>query len=1027
MQYRTLISRNILCFLLLLLSCKIGFAQSSLFPAHLHHYKRPVLYIAEDFVNCGTGLKDSTGKWVVEPVYSHIDLLFNNDFIVSQGGMLGILDQNGTLIIPLLYANIEIKTCGEQPVFLVKNTVKQYGVLDTAGRMIVPVQFSNVVFYNNGCMGVFRKGQQWTFYTVDGKSFAVPVKMAFVPTAKDDSIFEFIKTPFGLGWWWLPEKHGLMDLQGHLLFPCKYFDVDYSHAQYNLVRLIKRKEVIYTTLDGREVFRGEKDIYNSESSNRENHPGTELIVNSRGYVPLKIKGKWGIMGANGDTVLPFVYKNIYKNGSYYAHAEQDLYFLSTDTSTGIYNATTRTWIAEPVYKKLEQIAGYLNSKDSSLVVLLLAQKGNYYGVITSAGQEILPFEFTDFQKNETSTWIFFGPHPLIMSLPEDSRFNPFYSFSNNYRSDRDYRAVTTVPSGNLFTLRNFQGDIRIFYNSELVNDSLQKTLYQVKNDEKISNPVNYDSLLHATAIVIRPFTKSLACDKNTAIYSYGSCDLEIFPSGSDSSYFYSPAGDPGKELYKTQLLINDSFYRYFKYVRTNTIDRYHRVQPRYGLVRSDGKELVRPGSLSRISTSGMYNGLARFDITAWRYEHQGIIDGNGQLLADTVWTNVASTQENYALVKKYYWPFRYTEKDNLLDLRTGKLLLSKKEEAGHFSAVTENSFAATREKGIMIYNLQQRRYVNGPGFMRMLQLDASGKYYAVKTCSAHIGIMDYEGKLIADTIYSAFNYGDYRNPSEQDQYFYYTFYNDTSHFVFNAANGKEEKRDSAKAILLSCAINNVKKDNYIYTIEEQKNPALLLPDSNTIDSVLPWAKGVLFDSLFFPVRYLSDSLSHFRGNYCQYCGKDRFFPYNWSKDYERNSFIWKLDYSSDSCISAFRSPAGFHYYIDNPWRDFFFTTFLFSDGPHPVILDSLFQRTEWKNMIMQEVLTYINETKDVRGQCSNPFMFPVLLKNRFLIAKEGLKLYPPGYTIYERPVEILIPWEKLKPYLRADVASKIGI
>ncbi len=101
---------------------------------------------------------------------------------------------------------------------------------------------------------------------------------------------------------------------------------------------------------------------------------------------------------------------------------------------------------------------------------------------------------------------------------------------------------------------------------------------------------------------------------------------------------------------------------------------------------------------------------------------------------------------------------------------------------------------------------------------------------------------------------------------------------------------------------------------------------------------------------------------------------------------------------------------------------------LFKDGPRNMTLDSLFNpQTDWKNFVINTVITYVNTHLYVHGDCHNPAGFPILLRERFVLTNAGIVLYPEDFTENNNEMTILIPWVDAMPYLRTDVKTKIPV
>lgn len=978
------------------------------------------VYIAEDFVNCGVGLKDATGAWVAQPIYTHIYPGSDSYFTVMLGSDRGVIDSQGKTIVPPVYDRVETNYTGTETVFIVEKEKKR-GLYNSRGKMVVPVKYKYVLPYSCGKTAVSNNYHKWIFYNYDGSSYEIPFRMSRSPIPVDDSLFIISKSFLGLDWWRLPNRYGMMDSYGRMLIQRKYRDIDYSNEKYNLIRMETKHKVIYANRQLKTVFEGEADkeyTYFQKGDFRSGSyfSNSSLAVNNKGYVLLRINGKWGIMGVNGDTLLPFEYKKI-ENLNYSSSAKfpAEYYYLVRDSLTGIYDLATRTWVIDPVYSELDVITRYSNEKDSSTVLLFFARTGKNYGVISSSGQVILPFQYPYYRYESNNSWIFYrGDSSVVFCLPQlSSKANSYY---------RQYTpAVSSIPSDNRFVSRKTTDGTSLFYTPSLINDSAQRSFYFIQEEYESPSPLNYDSLLHATAVVIKPLNTVFRFANGSAIYSMQSSNINI-SRHTDTSFFYSPNGKISPRMHPATFIASDKNYRYISYNSESYSRRYMR---RCGLIRSDGKELARAGSLKYVRDEDQLNGVQIFRITASRSGRDGVLDGNGKLLVDTVWGTIEIT-ENMAVVSKHQRFYWRDEKYNVLDMNTGQLMLTKKQEAYGIYSAGENSFVCSTRKGPTVFSIGQKRFVSDPHFKMIRSLDFDGKYYAVKTCMGNIGLMDCEGKLVVDTVWAAMNFGNY--PSQSSACNFYIFHNDASHVIFDAETGKIISENSWRQKLLVAASQNMNLNqrNEIQ-IRDRYCPTLYLDSGMTLQSIRPWAQEVLTDSLFFPVRFFPDTNRYRKGNTCAYCPKEKFFLYRWSKDYDNNSYAWFISTSGDSCLSASRCQTNYNPKIHLVSPNLFFTTLLYPDGPRPVVLDSLFTGTEWKKMITDEILKYLNETPGITGKCSNPNMFPVMMRRRFQITAEGILLFPPDYYFNNSPVEFLLTWEKLKPYLREDVAGKLGV
>src|SRR6185503_4785490 len=100
-------------------------------------------------------------------------------------------------------------------------------------------------------------------------------------------------------------------------------------------------------------------------------------------------------------------------------------------------------------------------------------------------------------------------------------------------------------------------------------------------------------------------------------------------------------------------------------------------------------------------------------------------------------------------------------------------------------------------------------------------------------------------------------------------------------------------------------------------------------------------------------------------------------------------------FANDSVISVTRENLSYYYQKTDKPSDLFFTVMLFKDGPHGMLLDSMFMKdTQWKSFITKTVMNYLDTNLYITGSCSNPNMIPIVLKDHFCITENGILLFP---------------------------------
>src|SRR5581483_5846885 len=91
------------------------------------------------------------------------------------------------------------------------------------------------------------------------------------------------------------------------------------------------------------------------------------------------------------------------------------------------------------------------------------------------------------------------------------------------------------------------------------------------------------------------------------------------------------------------------------------------------------------------------------------------------------------------------------------------------------------------------------------------------------------------------------------------------------------------------------------------------------------------------------------------------------------------------------------STAGSEYYGETENRKYdhyYFNILLFPNGPRSMKLDSLFVGNDWKKVVENATMNFLNANPTIEANCSNPSMYPKIFEDRFAITESGLIIYP---------------------------------
>ncbi|MEO5641932.1 MAG: WG repeat-containing protein [Bacteroidia bacterium] len=1009
------------------------------------------VFIATDFVACATGLKDSSGKWIVQPIYQNIQKWPEGTFKVLYGSKEGVIDSNGTIIIPAIYDHVRFSEYSDSSLHLLITVMDggKTGLLNTKNQFIVPMVCRQIDVDPDGLIIAEKTWKRYSIYTLDGRETSIPKKQGTEPLLMGDHLFAVSRNSFGFSfvrryfpkskprhrYRWrvtLRKKYGVMNDSLRVIVPKKFSSVYYGPMKYKLITVQKRKKSGYYSIKGKEIWKPVSKI----GYGRTYRFGSSVsIMNAEGVTAALYNKKYGIISAEGDTILPFIYTSIYMP---YYNSDASNWTVEINGKAGIYNPSERKWVLEPLYGSLFPIENFKLANDtldestqfihyresnSRGLKLLIARKDGKFGLITSSGQEILPFIHDDYA-NGLEGYIFKKDSSFILvSLPKYTAVVPgeTYSIKKNI--------VSKAPEDLKFKMITTESGVTLFINPDLIKDSLQLALYDLKTKNHVINNENYDHLLHSTAVVITPIHQSRILPGIGKVYSYHSTDMNY--TKGDSSQNFIIQTKPYFYLHTFSIEFSDDFHTYYSVGRVS------------GVYREDGFCVLRPGSYNYFNPVGKVNGLEYFAVDCGKNKI-GLIDGNGKLLLDTIWGGLGDSNGKYMWVIKKHHKRGNDYRWNILDTTTNQLLLSKKFRSISQSDLGKAAVIIDRPEGKKLYNMDSRSYLLDGNIRGIFALDSAQNYFAVRTCYGNIGIIDANGKWLTDTIWKMIINAE-NDTKNQSRYRDYSFYysqenepngscyfvlsNDTGWTIFDGTNGSVSKNEKTKHFLMSTAFNSMHKDSIHGIIKFCADcPSFAYPDSTIKKMDLaPWQESLLFDSLF-TASFIPDTLFHWSNYGCSDCRKrnpKHYFQYAWAGNYDRENLHHVIEYKNESCISVSRENLVGYREI-NP-RDLFFTVMLFSDGPHNMLLDSLFAGEEWKSVISTETSLYFESHPNIKGSCHNPYMLPVVMKDRFVITPTGIVLYPPNYKENDHQLSVPIAWEKLKPYLRKDVAEKIGL
>lgn len=986
--------------------------------------------ITTDYNSCMQGVKGESGDWIIQPQYEYLRE-DKKGYVAQNGGKYGFIDKTGRVLIPLQYDYVTTTwqrfyyDPGVDYAFTVTLNHKK-GVVDTANRIIVPILYERIIAYKDSIIGARLGKQSWTFYNLQGVGFACPLKTEDAPYRILPHRYTVTKKKF-----FVRDPRGLIDDSSHVIVPRKY-DMITGYDETNTIFMSDKKKYGYFTSDAHTIFPMEF----SDGYNYGLYSSRFGLVAVHGIGPAWYNNKAGLISIKGDTILPFIYDNIAAHGFDYFRGSSHLWSITKDGKSGIYD-DRKGWIVPAECDELENIATFYADDDSSAVSLVYYSINGKWGAKTTSGQEVLPCIYDEVMSDNRELFIFRkGDSLMTLTLNTNAAMlNLGYQFLGDSTRFSYYSAWPVnglAPAGEIFPTFNGYEDVTAYYYPA----STRKQVY-CKGAMHIVDKGNYynftvpDTIVVSCVFFTKPLRSPLIQKNDLIVYHYDRLE-RTGTTGDDPDLAYLPHNEYKMAIVTEKIIHNqDTFYQTMNY------------------------DVFTPGGHL------IFSGDTIMNLEFWDHGTNGelyftFFNRKGWAAADPSGKIKAGYSRNQIIdySDKYMWTFCGDEyyQYNLVNITTGANVLSKKEHSDQAFPIWDSiTMIDNKSIGICIYNLKQRKYVI-KGMNNVIALDEQGQSFAVKTCSGKMGVITCGGKWLLDTIFTAMTpYGILKEFTASnfsgytyDQMLYaswHVFSNDTFNMVFEPATKSIKPLDIYtdqfwSLLNYEVAWNSINSFVLDSSMSRTKNESVYFLTAPTERAeYTSWKKQCIVDSVFtsqreFDITSYSYIYHEFFSSYdCMYCIK---------KKGPRNSFAWTRGYSvygrfrthfqNDSVISFCKSRSdygGAMEYMHNSW---FSTVMLFPAGPRSMTFDSLFDpATDWRNYVINAVLSYVNTHENIKGDCHNPAGIPPSLQSQFMITANGIEVYPPEFEENDRQLKIFLPWKEAAPYLRNDVKSKLPL
>jgi hypothetical protein len=988
-------------------------------------------FITTDYNNCTQGVKDSSGNWIVQPIYDYIESAFQGTYIVTAGGKQGVIGSNGRIFVPLIYKSVYTddrhdkdwfgwSTGSNASYFFVAILDHKKGVVDTTGKIILPFVFKSIIIYGSENIIATKNKKNWSFYTSTGEESPIHGHLYDAPSYIDTNLYKVTREIFKLDlhnynvWDFArQEREGMIDGKGNVILPARFNNIFYEKDSFKLLVAQKNSKVGYFSTAGKVLIpMRSKNYFDAKSRYSDIYRWNSFPTARVGYLPLEAKNKkWGILSLTGDTPLPFVYNNITTLQTPYNffNKNQSVFLVTKDSLQGCFSPQ-HGWLLPLQYEDLNSIYELEFPGDTSETRIMAAKKSGKWGIITTDGDCIFPFQYDSIYYVYSYHYLLTegNKDPLLIGFVEKSGTDFRYDSTAlpTDRTNHQLKMVATengcsyysIPSITLHPYRGWTDE------SKAKTDSIIKSDPRVKKIIMISYPI--------TNFITLSDSGELCESKPISLYTFHS---------TESSLFYRKKKNDNQKI--TYQLIYTSF---------SNDENDYLITNKNTIIVNQKIAFQTEHQINLLESCKSDEGKLFFK---GHYYGEGIIDSTGKTFIPFSFHNIANFNSDYAWVagkNKNGFRSKYISYNwNLYCISQKQIILPANYYSQRSAEISNGYTMVTTSKGSGLYDLTNRKFTIAPHYDVLLRLDKAGNYYAVRTCSGSIGIFSKEGVMISDTLWKAItscNLSEENNKRIFPGYYdFIVFYNSNTHIVFETVTGKFLPDSSIQHLLFRTAlVPKSSSQPEVYGTYNEFSPYLKTDSSIYLPvNYKAWQEKVLFDSLYMPVLYTSDSYQGYANSACYYCSSHSYYRsnyYRWSRDECYYDKYYSITYINDSVLSMKRL-VDTHY--DSNVEDLFITTFCFADGPHPMFLDSLLTG-DWKNFVTNEVMNYVSTHLNITGDCHNPAAIPGFLNTQFLLTQNGILLYPPFREHYQQLV-LLISWEKLKPYLRKDVASKLGV
>jgi hypothetical protein len=133
------------------------------------------------------GYLDTLGKWVIDGSknkYEHAVDFSNNRAMVRKNNKWGLIDENGKVILPFQYDDMNFIQNSDKKLYYVNQYQQKFGYVNKKAEFVVPVKYDKIREFREDRLAL-KKGSYWGFADEEGNEI-IPCKFRSVNDFKED-------------------------------------------------------------------------------------------------------------------------------------------------------------------------------------------------------------------------------------------------------------------------------------------------------------------------------------------------------------------------------------------------------------------------------------------------------------------------------------------------------------------------------------------------------------------------------------------------------------------------------------------------------------------------------------------------------------------------------------------------------------------------------------------------------------------------------------------------------------------------